>query len=138
MNKVVFIQIYSCQQKKLIKEYRHELNEGESINSIYRIVAQSKECMDVQVVTYGLTQVDLRVCPYQKDKQIVEVVRNEAVHMEHETVSVTDWDVFRGNSDQTSRDELFNILQYAINLFTFEETSHLLYDRKLPPSETKI
>ena len=76
MNRIVFVQIYSCAEGRLIKEYRYGLEGGQLVNAVYRIVREEegeKECMNVRVVTYGLSKVDIRFCPYKKSDSPREV-----------------------------------------------------------------
>ena len=63
MNKIVFVQIYSCSEGRLIKEYRYALEDNQFINKISKIVKKDEKCMDIQVVTYSLHKVNIEICP---------------------------------------------------------------------------
>ena len=71
MNKVVFIQVYSCKEGRLIKEIRHVLSSGQFVSTVSKITHTNPECMTVQVVTYSLDRVDLLVCPYRKESSSI-------------------------------------------------------------------
>jgi hypothetical protein len=37
MNKVVFIQVYSCKEGKLLQEFRHVLSSGQFVSTVSKI-----------------------------------------------------------------------------------------------------
>ena len=55
MNRIIFVQIYSCADGRLIREYRYGLNGGGLVNAVEKVRRVEEECMDVGVVTYGLS-----------------------------------------------------------------------------------
>lgn len=58
MNKVVFIQVYSCIEGRLVAEFRHILEDGQNVNEVMKIVKKGDgDCMGIEVVTYGLNVV---------------------------------------------------------------------------------
>ena len=71
MNKVVFIQVYSCIERRVVSEFRHILKDGQNVNEVAKIKSKG-ECMGIEVVTYGLNLVQLEVCPYSTGKSITE------------------------------------------------------------------
>jgi hypothetical protein len=72
MNKIVFVQIYSCIEGKLVKEYRYALKENVFVNAVEGIFVRD-ECMRVSVTTYGLKRVFIDVCPYQEVESVTEL-----------------------------------------------------------------
>ena len=45
MNKVLLVQVYSCLESKLVKEYRYSMTNGTLINTITKMSRKGDECM---------------------------------------------------------------------------------------------
>lgn len=91
--------------------------------------------MGIEVVTYGLDVVELKVCPYDQGRSITEnknFRRSHRMNYERVTVGKEDYGVLQGNTKNIFREELQRILEYIYNSLTFAPTSALLQDR--PPS----
>jgi hypothetical protein len=75
------------------------------VNEVVKVKALG-ECMGIEVVTYGLDVIELKVCPYDQRRSITEnkdFRRSHRMQYERVTVSKEDYGVLQGNTKNIFR-----------------------------------
>ena len=135
MNRIVFVQIYSCSEARLVKEYRYALEGHKLVNSLHRIFRE-EDCMRVRAVTYGLSQVDIIFCPYsQQGQDPYELAYLKSINVDHEQRSAQHWSVYSTSSGQTRRSELLKLTNYILKWLSLDHQLQIDAEPTVNPLE---